>query len=60
MLYGPLTQADIDRIRTLFMESDLPIRVDVCLYDQLVGTPLCAHVDRVMRPLYRGKMLAAA
>lgn len=60
VLYGPLTQADIDRIRTLFMESDLPIQVDVCLYDQLIGTPLRAHVDRVMRPLFRGEMLAAA
>lgn len=60
VLYGALTAGDIDRIRTLFMESSLPMQVDICLYDQIRGTPLCAHVDRVMRPLFQGEMLAAA
>ena len=60
VLYGPLSGADLDRIRTLFMESSLPMPVDVCLYEQVRGMPLGAHVDRVMRPLFRGEMLAAA
>lgn len=52
VLYGDLDEATIDRIWTLFEESSLPFKVDVCGYACIDYPPLKAHIDEVMVPLF--------
>jgi len=51
VLYGPLDEATVARIWTLFDASTLALKVDVIAYDLIAYPPLKAHVDAVMRPL---------
>ncbi len=59
VLYGPLTEADVDRLRTLFTESSLSIGVDVVAYGLLGELPLKAHIDAVKRPLFSQRGLTS-
>ncbi len=52
LLHGDLDQRTIDRLWTLFHESNLPFAVDVSSYDLISHQPLREHVDRVRRPLF--------
>jgi predicted nucleotidyltransferase len=52
VLYGPLTENDIDRIYTLFQESSLPVSVDVTAFELIDYPPLKAHITAVMKPLF--------
>lgn len=52
VLYGPLLEGDVDRLRTLFGESSLSVTVDVVAYGLLGDAPLKAHIDAVKRPLF--------
>lgn len=58
VLYGPLTEADIDRLRTLCAESNLSIGVDVVAYGLLGDLPLKDHIDAAKRPLFSQRELA--
>lgn len=44
---GSVSGQDIDRIRTLFQESNLPISVDVLKYDDALPEALRLHIDEV-------------
>ncbi len=55
VIYGDLTEAEIDRLHTMFEESLLPYRVDVNAYDLVEYTPLKAHIDATMQPLFHGR-----
>ena len=52
LLHGDLDQRAIDRLWTLFHESNLPFAVDVNSYDLTTHEPLREHMDRVRRPLF--------
>ena len=52
VLYGHLSEADIDRLYTIFEESSLPLKVDVTAFDLIDYPPLKAHIMAVMRPLF--------
>ena len=52
LLHGDLDQRAIDRLWTLFHESNLPFAVDVTSYDLTSHEPLREHMDRVRRPLF--------
>lgn len=52
VLYGALDEATIDRIWTLFDESNLALKVDVNAYDLITHAGLKAHIDQVMLPLF--------
>ena len=52
VLYGPLREQEVDRLRTLFDESSLSVPVDVVPYGLLGDAPLKAHIDAVKRPLF--------
>lgn len=52
VLYGKLDEADIDRLRTLFAESALPMTVDVVAYHLIDHPPLQAHITAVIKPLF--------
>ena len=53
LLHGDLDHRAIDRLWTLFHESNLPFAVDVTSYDLTTHEPLREHMDRVRRPLFR-------
>jgi predicted nucleotidyltransferase len=51
ILYGPVSDAEVDRIRTLLLDSDLPVPVDVIAYPSIEGTALQRHIDHVVQVL---------
>ena len=52
VIYGSLSTAEIDRLWTLFDESDLAVKVDVVAYDDDLYPPLKRHIDTIARPLF--------
>lgn len=57
VVYGMLTQSDVDRIWTLFEDSSLSVPVDVIAYNLAIYPPLKRHIDSVMRPLFEKRDL---
>lgn len=51
LVHGDLDHRAINRLWTLFHESNLPFAVDVHSYDLTTHEPLREHMDRVRRPL---------
>jgi len=52
VLYGPLDEATVNRIWTLFDSSNLSIQVDVNAYDLIDYQPLKNHIDQVVTVLF--------
>ena len=52
VLYGPLDEATLDRIWTLFDSSNLALQVDVNAYDLIQYPPLKSHIDQVVKLLF--------
>ncbi len=52
VLHGVLDEAMVDRLWTMFHESNLPFSVDVKHYEQTRYAPLRAHMDAVSTPLF--------
>ena len=52
VIYGAVREAAIDRLRTLFIESNLPVSVDILSYDGITCLPLKEHVDAVRQRLF--------
>lgn len=52
VLFGNIDEEIIDRLRTLFDESDLPVKVDIKAYDLIDYPPLKEHIDKVVKPLF--------
>ena len=52
VIYGAVREAAIDRLRTLFIESNLPVSVDILSYDGITFLPLKEHVDTVRQRLF--------
>ena len=52
VLHGDLPEKHIDRLWTLFHESNLPFSVDVKGYESITYLPLKMHVDRVRKLLF--------
>lgn len=52
LLHGDLDDRAVDRLWTLFHESNLPFAVDVTSYDLTTHEPLREHMDRVRQPLF--------
>ena len=60
VLYGALDEALINRIWTLFDESELALKVDVNAYNLITHRGLKAHIDQVMLPLFTREELTKA
>lgn len=56
-LYGPLVDKDLDRIFTLFMESNLPLKVDIVSYQSIQSIPLKQHIDQAGVTLFTKERL---
>ncbi len=52
VVYGTVTQADIDRLWSAFDASLLAVKVDVVGYDFVTYPALRSHIDAVMQPLF--------
>ena len=52
VVHGDVRDATVDRLRTLFNESNLPVSVDVASYESMTYRPLKAHVDAVRQCLF--------
>jgi len=45
-LYGQIEEKDVDRLHSLFMESNLPVRVDVVKYQTINSVALKQHIEQ--------------
>lgn len=52
VVHGSVRDTTIDRLWTLFNESNLPFSVDVASYENLTYRPLKEHVDTVGQRLF--------
>jgi hypothetical protein len=59
VLFGNIREETIDRLRTLFDESPLPVKVDVHAYNLIVYPPLKDHIDQVKQTLFSKQELQA-
>ena len=57
VIHGAVREAAIDRLRTLFIESNLPVSVDIFSYEGITYRPLRAHVDAVRQRLFTAQDL---
>ena len=57
LLHGSLTEEPIDRLWTLFHESNLPFSVDVKGYELTTYPPLKIHMDKVRKRLFTQQAL---
>lgn len=59
VLRGSIKEKQIDRLWTMFHESNLPFSVDVKSYELTTYPPLRAHLDKVCKPLFTQQDLKA-
>ena len=52
VLRGSIKEKQIDRLWTMFHESNLPVSVDVKSYELTTYAPLKAHMDKVCKTLF--------
>lgn len=52
VLYGNISAAGIDRLWTLFNESNLPYKVDINAYHLIHYPPLKRHIDQFSKALF--------
>ena len=55
VVHGSVRDTTIDRLWTLFNESNLPFSVDVASYDSMTNRPLKKHVDAVGKRLFSSR-----
>ena len=60
VIHGAVREAAIDRLRTLFIESNLPVSVDIFSYDGIAYQPLREHVDAVRQRLFTAQDIRGA
>ena len=60
VIHGSLIESQIDRLWTLFQESNLPFSVDVKSYHLTRYAPLKAHMDTVRKTLFTHEELMQA
>ena len=52
VVYGSLNRHDINRLNTLFDESNIGLRVDIQAYQLISYQPLQRHIDNVSKTLF--------
>lgn len=60
VIHGDITQDRVDRLWTLFEESDLPVTVDVLAYSPNLYPPLKQHIDSCSVTLFTHDELLVA
>jgi predicted nucleotidyltransferase len=57
VIFGNITEKEIDSLYTLFNESQIAIKVDVIAYNLISNPALKQHIDGVMKPIFTKKDL---
>jgi predicted nucleotidyltransferase len=57
VVFGPIREADTDRLRSLFDASLLALKVDILAYDRIAYPALKAHIDEVAQALFTAEEL---
>jgi type I restriction enzyme R subunit len=52
VLYGPVGEAEADRLFTELEDSLISVASDVVVYGSIANPALKAHIDRVMQPMF--------
>lgn len=52
VLFGDITEENVDRLRTLFDESLLPFETDINAYHLITYAPLRHHIDQAQQSLF--------
>ena len=52
VVHGDIREAAIDRLRTLFIERNLSVSVDIFSYESITYRPLREHVDAVRKRVF--------
>jgi uncharacterized protein len=52
VIHGSLSEADTDRLWTLFDDSSLSVPIDLIAYNQNIYPPLKQHIDAVEKLLF--------
>jgi uncharacterized protein len=60
VLYGQLSDQQVQRLWSLFDESYLAVTVDLADYAKIRHAPLKRHIDASMKPLFNKADLVAA
>lgn len=61
VLYGQLTEQQIQRLWSKFDQSSLAVTVDIADYARIKHAPLKRHIDAAMKPLFhKSDLLDAA
>ena len=59
VIFGPLSTAKIDKIRTYLLESALPFEVDLVHYEELNSEELKKHIDSVYLEIFNTNSLSS-
>ena len=51
-LYGSVEEKTVDRLHTLFMDSSLPLKVNILAYALIAHPPLLRHIDAEGKTLF--------
>ena len=57
VIHGAVGEAAIDRLRTLFIESNLSVSVSILNYERITYRPLREHIDAVGQRLFTAQDL---
>ena len=57
VLYGNISERDGDRLYTCFLESMIPHKVDITLYEHISYPPLKRHIDFVAKALFTKRQI---
>lgn len=57
VVYGDVDQQAVNRLNTLFDESNLGVRVDISAYHLITYPPLKRHIDSAGKTLFTAKQL---
>lgn len=57
VIYGDISDKNIDRLRTIFFESGLPYKVDINAYHLINYPPLKNHIDGYGKILFSKNQL---
>ena len=52
VVYGHVTEQEIERAYTCFLESILPYKVDIVAYHHTINPALKQHIDKVAKSLF--------
>ncbi len=52
VVYGPVDAQTLDRLYSQFIDSNLPLRVDLVAYEHITNPALKQHIDRTAQLLF--------